>query len=186
MRKSSDKESRHSLLQQKITEDPFLTDGQLADILQVSVPTVRLDRMMLGIPELRERVKNVASVNFDKVKTLGENEFVGSLVDLQLGVRGVSSLNTTSAMCFSKSMVVRGHVIYSLAECLAISIVDATVALVEVANIKYKVPVKANARLIARGEVKEKRDNVFIVWIKIYDEAKEVFGGKFILKVFDI
>jgi len=29
-------------------------------MLGVSVPTIRLDRLELGIPELRERIKNVA------------------------------------------------------------------------------------------------------------------------------
>ena len=48
------KEIRHKALQEKLNEQPYLTDGELAERFGVSVPTIRLDRLALGIPELRE------------------------------------------------------------------------------------------------------------------------------------
>lgn len=80
-----------------------------------------------------------------------------------------------------KTRIVQGHYIYSLAESLAIAVIDAQVALVGVANIKYKVPVYAGSKLVAKAEVKKSKDNKFIVWVKITEKNVEVFRGKFIL-----
>ncbi len=181
-RHSSEKVRRQQLLKQKLKQDPFLTDGELARLLGVSIPTIRLDRMTMGIPELRERVLNVAETSFDAVKTLEKKEFVGELLDINLGSNGTSVMTTSKEMCFEKSSVVRGHYIYSMAECLAIAIIDAPVALVGVANIKYHIPVEADTKLVARGEVKSARGNQsYVVWVKIYGNQTEVFRGKFIL-----
>jgi len=60
-------------------------------------------------------------------------------------------------MVFEKTRIVQGHYIYSLAESLAIAVIDAQVALVGVANIKYKVPVYAGSKLVAKAEVKSQR-----------------------------
>ena len=54
------KKERQRLLQETIREDPFITDEELAEKFSVSIQTIRLDRLELGIPELRERIKNVA------------------------------------------------------------------------------------------------------------------------------
>jgi acyl-CoA thioesterase FadM len=77
--------------------------------------------------------------------------------------------------------VVRGEFIYSFAESTAISIIDANAALVGVANIKYKVPVKPDEKLIAKAEVKKIRNMNFITWVIVYRGDTEVFKGKFIL-----
>ena len=39
------KKERHEKLVEKLTSDPFLTDEELADLFNVSVPTIRLDRL---------------------------------------------------------------------------------------------------------------------------------------------
>lgn len=49
---------RRKALRELLQKDPFLTDWQLAERLGVSVATIRLDRMALDIPELRERGEN--------------------------------------------------------------------------------------------------------------------------------
>lgn len=175
------KKERQSILVEKLREDPFLTDEELAEIFSVSVPTIRLDRLELGIPELRERIRNVAEKNHEKVRSLRSKEIIGELVDLSLNHRGISIFETDSSMVFEKTKIVRGHYIYSLAESLAIAVIDAQVALVGVANIKYKMPVYSGAKLVARAEVKRKRESNFIVWVNIFEKQSEVFRGKFIL-----
>ena len=52
------KQERQKQLQEKLNITPFLTDEELATHFNVSVPTIRLDRLELGIPELRERIRN--------------------------------------------------------------------------------------------------------------------------------
>ncbi len=180
-RSSLPKKKRQSVLVEKIKEDPFLTDEELSEIFSVSVPTIRLDRLELGIPELRERVKNVAEESYGKVKTLQSKEIIGELLDISLGDYGISVLETTNDMAFEKTKIIRGHYIYSLAESLAIAVIDAQVALVGVANIKYKTPVYAGCKLVAKAEVRHIRGNNFIVWVKILEKQSEVFRGKFIL-----
>lgn len=180
-RPSSLKRERQNILSEKIKTDPFLTDEELAEFFSVSVPTIRLDRLELGIPELRERIRNVAEQNYKKVKSLDSEEIVGELIELELNKGGISLLETKENMAFEKTKIVRGHYIYSLAESLAIAVIDTHAALVGVANIKYKTPVYAGRKLIAKAEVIKIRDDSHIVWVKIYDKQKEVFRGKFIL-----
>lgn len=60
-RVSTAKKERQNMLIEILNADPFLTDEELAEQLNVSVPTVRLDRLELGIPELRQRIKEMAS-----------------------------------------------------------------------------------------------------------------------------
>lgn len=178
---SRGKKERHKRFLEKVKEDPFMTDEDIADYFGVSVPTVRLDRLELGIPELRERIKEVASSNHQKVRALHVDEIIGEIVEINLGESGISILDTTEQMVFFESKIVRGHYIYSMAESLAISVIDAEVALVGVANIKYKIPVYSGSKLVARATVKKKRQSSFIVWVFIYHKQKEVFRGKFIL-----
>lgn len=184
-RSSSGKKGRHERLCEKIVSNPFLTDEELSDFLGVSIPTIRLDRLELGIPELRERVKNMAEKSHEKVKSLGKNEIVGEVVDLLLGKNGISILDTSIEMTFERTKIIRGQFIYSFAESLAMAVIDADVALVGVANIKYKVPVNAGAKLVAKAEVRNKRGNSSFVWVKIYEKQAEVFRGKFILVSLD-
>ena len=184
-RSSSQKQQRHKILLDKIKYDPFLTDEELADFFKVSVPTIRLDRLELGIPELRERIKNVAETNQEKLKSIEGKEFIGELIDLQLGQSAISLMETNNSMAFEKTHIIRGHYIYSLAETLAIAVIDAQVALVGIANIKYKIPVYSGAKIVAKAEVKENKRNRFIVWVKIYEKNIEVFRGKFTLVSMD-
>ncbi|MGE5614219.1 MAG: transcription factor FapR [Bacillota bacterium] len=180
------KKERQQILSDKIREDPFLTDEELSEMFSVSVPTIRLDRLEMGIPELRERIKNVAELNYRKVKSLKSGEIVGELIDLDLGKHAVSLLETEESMAFEKTKIIRGHFIYSLAESLAIAVIDAQVALVGVANIKYKIPVYAGSRLVAKAEVKKVKGANYIVWVKIYEKQVEIFRGKFILVSLEI
>lgn len=180
-RSSSSKKERQQELIEKIKEDPFLTDEELAELFNVSLPTIRLDRLEMGIPELRERIKSVAENNYSKVKSLQGGEIIGELIDITLGKYGVSILETDDSMAFERTKIIRGHFIYSLAESLAIAVIDADVALVGVANIKYKNPVYSGTRLITKAEVKRTRGNSYIVWVRIYDRQTEMFRGKFIL-----
>ncbi|MFO7637278.1 MAG: transcription factor FapR [Clostridia bacterium] len=175
------KRQRHDRLIRMISNEPFLTDEQIAERLSVSIPTVRLDRIDLGIKELRERIRDIADSTQKKVKSLGNKDIVGSLLEVSLNQRGMAILETTKDMTFEKTDVVRGEFIYSFAESTAISIIDANAALVGVANIKYKVPVRPDEKLIAKAEVKKIRNMNFITWVMVYRNDTEVFKGKFIL-----
>ena len=178
------RENRHKAFLSLVKRDPFQTDEELAEALKVSIPTIRLDRIELHIPELRERIRSLASKAQEKVKSLESREIIGQIVELELNKKGVSILEADKGMVFEKAEVVRGHYIYAMAESLAIAVINEEVALVGVANIKYTVPVFAGNRLIARCELRDIKvigEKRYFVWVKIYVKKTEVFRGKFIL-----
>jgi acyl-coenzyme A thioesterase PaaI-like protein len=176
------KKERQNALLEKLDKDPFLTDEELAELLNVSVPTIRLDRLELGVPELRQRIRDMAEKNHIKVRSLSSQDIIGDIIELNLGENAISVLETTENMVFAQAKVVRGHYIYSMAESIAIAVIDADVALVGVANIKYKKPVYAGSKLIAKVNIKQKRpQGRYIVWVMIYNKQVEVFRGKFLL-----
>lgn len=175
------KQERLQKLTDILVEDPFLTDEELSERLSVSIQTIRLDRMQLNIPELRERVKQVATVNYDKVRTLGRGEIVGELIDLELNKRGISVLETDATLAFEKTKIVKGHYIFAMAESLAMAVIDAHVALTGIANIKYRVPVIAGQKLVAKAELVRVRGSEYFIHIIITSNQDQVFRGKFIL-----
>ena len=70
------KKIRQKLLLETIAEDPFLNDEELAERFNVSVQTIRLDRMELKLPELRERIRAVAQDSYAKVKSIDVSEML--------------------------------------------------------------------------------------------------------------
>jgi len=176
-----DKKIRQDSLKDKLQHSPFLTDESLAELLVVSVQTIRLDRLELGIPELRERTKQMAAEAQTKLKAIAWGDVVGELIDLELGKSGISLMNITEEMVFEKSRIARGHYIFAQANSLALAVVDAPAAVTGVANIKYKIPVHFGDKLIAKAEVVKKRGNKYFVWVKTRNAQQEVFRSKFIM-----
>ncbi len=179
--RSKRKQQRQQELVSLLRENPFLTDEEAACKLRVSIQTIRLDRLELGIPEMRKRSMEMAEKAYRELKTLNGVEIVGELYELELGKRALSFLETTPDMVFEKSQVVRGHYIYAQAESLAIALVDAEVTLTGVANIKYKYPVYVGDKLIAQAEVTRKRGNKYFIWVRTRNQDREVFRAKLIL-----
>lgn len=175
------KKERQELLVRKVNEKPFLTDEELAKLLNVSIQTIRLDRMDLGIPEVRERIRKVAEKAHGKVTTMEKGDVVGELIDLDLGRSGISLLKVTEDMVFAKNQIAKGHYIFSQANSLALALINAPMAVTGVANIKYKVPVKVGEMLVAKAEVIRQRSNKFFVWVKTRNDVEEVFRAKFIV-----
>ena len=175
------KKERQQLLVEKVKEKPFLTDEELAKALGVSVQTIRLDRLELGIPELRGRIRKMAETAQNKVKSIQSGEVVGELIDLELGHSGISLLRVTEDMVFAKTQIAKGHYMFSQANSLALAIIDAPMAVTGVANVKYKVPVHVGEKLIATAEIVRVRGNKYFVWVKTRNDTQEVFRAKFIM-----
>lgn len=175
------KKLRQEMLKEKIESNPFLTDGELAVLLNVSIQTLRLDRLELGIPELRERTKQMAENAQDKLKAIASSEMIGELIDLELDKQGISILHITPEMVFEKTQIARGHYVFSQANSLALAVIDAPTALTGVANVKYKMPIHVGEKLIAKAEVIRKRGNKSFIWVKTRNEKQEVFRAKFIM-----
>ena len=166
---SSKKLIRHGKLQKLIQKDPFLTDEQLAKTLKVSVPTVRLDRLALNIPELRERIRMMASTASTRLKAIDQKDIVGELIDLELNRSAISTLTITHDMVLGKTGVGRGYFMFAMADTLALALVE------------YKVPVYPGDRLVAKADVTNIKDDRYYIRVIIKKENTEVFRAKFII-----
>lgn len=175
------KQERQQLLQQKLNTTPFVTDEELAIYFNVSVPTIRLDRLELGIPELRERIKS----RVDGLTPSGNNhshiKVVGELIDLTAGEQGLSILRTTDDMTDSSGYV-EPQYLYAQADSLAKAVLGIPASLAGVGNIKYKNPVKVDCNLVAKASVMRQRGEKYFIWVTIKDKVKEVFRAKFIME----
>ena len=175
------KADRHQLLNKYLIGNPFLTDDDLAHLLGVSIQTVRLDRGELHIPELRERMKEVAKGARGQIRTISGGELVGELVDLEMGKSAVSLLMVKESMTLVKTGVVRGHYLFAQANSLAVAIIDSEVALTGTSKISFKRPVYQGEKIVARAVVSQKKGNKYMVRVssKVHDEL--VFQGKFLV-----
>lgn len=181
MKKKISKNERQKRLQENLSKDPFTTDEELATEFNCSIQTIRLDRLELGIPEVRERMKLVAKENFTKVRSILNTEIVGELIELELGKRATSIMDVTSEMVSLKSKVCRGDHIFSQANILAMALIDADVVLTGSARVRYRRPVYLKEKLIATAFVAKVHSNKHLVKVVSKVGAEEVFTAKFII-----
>lgn len=180
---SSKKIIRQEHLSKMLERNPFLTDEQLAKALEVSIQTIRLDRLRMNIPEVRERTRQMAETAQTKLKAIDKKDIVGDLIDLELNKIGISMLKITPEMVLEKTGVARGYYMFAMANTLALAVVDADAALTGVGNVKfkYKVPVYAGATLVAKAEVIRREHDKYVIWVKVRNNNEEVFRAKFII-----
>lgn len=180
MRKN--KKERQQLLQETIAQTPFITDEELAEKFQVSIQTIRLDRLELSIPELRERIKYVAEKKLDdEVKSLHIEEVIGEIIDLQLDESAISILDIKKEHVFNRNQIARGHHLFAQANSLAVAVINDELALTTKANIRFTRQVKENERVISKAKVIicESEHGRTIVEVNSYVDNELVFSGDF-------
>ncbi|HPT88342.1 MAG TPA: transcription factor FapR [Bacillota bacterium] len=175
------KAERHRRLQEAIAANPFITDEELAEIFNVSVPTIRLDRLELSIPEVRKRTKEMAAHYFGESHSLENREIVGEVIEIEPGKRGLSLLETDRTMCLAKCDIIRGHIIFGQANSLANAVVNLPVALTGKAEVHYLRTVRTGERLIAKAQVIEKKGHRFLIEVVVRSKEEIVFTGTFII-----
>ena len=187
MRAQERRRERRHTLQRVLADNPFCTDDELAGMLHVSVQTIRLDRMALGLPELRARVRAMAENAHSQLRTLGSKEIVGDLLDLKLGERAISLLTTDESMTFERSQAIRGQFLFAQAESLALAVLDVPVARTRVANAKFKSEVRSGERLIAVAEViRQPEPCEYVVLVQIHTADRSVFRAKFMMQTVSV
>ena len=175
------KEERRKILKEALSEHPFFTDEELSEKFKVSVSTVRLDRGVLGIPELRERTRAVAHETYSSLKSLADQELIGNLVELKIGERARSELAIDESMVLTKARVARGHYLFAQANSLAIALVDAPVALTGSVDLKFIRPVKLGEIAVAEGNVKKQDKHKYWVQVTVKVKSEEVLRGNWVL-----
>src|SRR5690606_15229027 len=136
---------RQKLVKEKIEETPFITDEELAKMFSVSIQTIRLDRMELSIPELRKRIKSVATYNWNEentLKSLPVDEVIGEIIDLELDKRAISILTIRPEHVFSRNKIARGHHLFAQANSLAVALMNDEIALTTKSEITFTLRVK--------------------------------------------
>ncbi|AUW94523.1 MAG: transcription factor FapR [Sulfobacillus thermosulfidooxidans] len=172
---------RQRKLAEAIRENPLQTDEDLAQRFSVSVPTIRLDRLHLGIPELRLRSEGLARLSVVHTRTLKRQDMVGDLIDLVIGQSGRSLLRTDESMAFAQSGVVQSHFIFAQADSLALAVVDGAMAVTGLANAKFKNMVHAGQQIIAGAEVIRRQGHRWVVLVISRVGDVTVFRGKFVV-----
>lgn len=179
MKKS--KKDRQQLLRKTIQSTPFITDEELAAKFGVSVQTIRLDRLELAIPELRERIRHVAVQQLDRIKALPLEEVIGEIIDLQLDHSAISILDIKKDHVFSRNNIARGHHLFAQANSLAVAIIDDELALTQEANIRFTRQVKVGERVVAKAKVIKCSKFQTTVKVNSYVEQELVFSGHFVM-----
>lgn len=175
------KTERQQLLKEKIEQSPFITDEQLAKEYNVSIQTIRLDRMELSIPELRERIKYVATNQWNEtVKALPLDEVIGEIIDLELDKRAISILDITLDLVFSRNKIARGHHLFAQANSLAVAVINDELALTAKSEVKFTRQVIEGERVIAKAIIqgKDEKDRT-IVQVNSFVDNEKVFTGLF-------
>jgi len=177
------KRERHQLLIQYIKENPFVTDRELTRALKVSIQTIRLDRMELGIPELRERMKEMAERSYDSVRSLQIDEVIGEIVDLQLDHSGISLFEIREEHVFARTGIARGHHLFAQANSLAVAVIDCPIALTASSDIRFLRPVKLGEKCIAKAYVRmnDEERHKSKVELNTYVGDELVFQGNFVV-----
>lgn len=178
------KVERQRLLGDLLEENPFHTDDDLSKHFNVSVQTIRLDRLEQGIPELRERIKNVAAKTLTgELKSMHTDEIIGDIVDLKLDVRALSIFDVTEDHVFQRNGIARGHHLFAQANSLAVAVLDDELALTVKSTIHFVKPVKAGDRVVARAEVNNEDSNHKRTKVKVVSEVdgETVFTGEFLM-----
>ncbi|MCS7233235.1 MAG: transcription factor FapR [Synergistetes bacterium] len=172
---------REKNLRKLVEDNPFLTDEELADILKVSVSTIRFDRARLGIPEVRERMKEMAEKARSALRSMSPEEMTGDLIELKLNERAISVLEATKEMAFKNSDIIREIYTFAQASSLAMALIGSGEVLIGRARVSFKYPVKVGDRIVARGRVAKRKGNKYLISIHSYVDDLEVFVGYFIV-----
>ncbi len=178
---SSGPRERRERLRSVLGQNPFLSDGRLAGHFGVSVQTIRLDRMALGIPDQRTRTKEVAERAYGRVRSLGQREIVGELLDVELGKSAISTLTALPEMAFERTGIIRSHYIFAQADSLAICVIDAKNVVTGISNLKFKRSARVGETLVAKAQVIRVKGNKSVVLVETRARGEEVFRGKFLV-----
>lgn len=173
------KQERQRELALRWADNPFVTDDEMAEQFGVSVQTIRLDRMELGIPEMRERIKSMAEQTYDDVRSLPPDEVIGEIIDLELDRRGISIFEVGKEHVFSRNQIARGHHLFAQANSLAIALINEEIALTAKSSVRFLKPVVLGDKCVAKATVVKQSAERSKVEVETHVNNQKVFHGTF-------
>lgn len=175
------KKQRHKQLINLLHTNPLLTDEEIAASLGVSLSTVRLDRGLLSIPEVRERMRSMAEQATSKLISLRAEEVVGELLELELNQWALSVLTTSRDMAFRHTDLVGDYFIYAQAATLAIATIGEDMVVVGTARLRYRQPAYVGEKIMARSKVGTHKGNKYVVSVHARVGDREIFVARFVV-----
>lgn len=179
------RKSRHNRLRKILAENPMITDSEIASRLNVSISTVRLDRALMGVPELRERIKTMAQDAMSKLQSLNPGEVIGELLELEPDKWALSILKTAKDMAFRFTDIVSDNYVYSQASSIAVAAINAAKVIIDSMRGEYKGHAKVGDVLVAYAKVGVNHEGRKIVSVRTKVGDKEIFVGRFIIEVLE-
>ena len=176
---------RQDVLARILETNPMITDNELASRLEVSVSTVRLDRALMGVPELRERIRSMAQDAMSRLKSLRPSEVIGDLLELEPDKWALSVLRTAKDMAFRFTDIVSDNYVYAQAGSIAVAAINAASAIIASMRGQYSGHARVGDILIARAKVGVNHDGRKIVSVRTKAGDREIFVGRFIIEVIE-
>lgn len=170
---------RQSRLSDEVDGNPFLTDEKLAEIFNVSIQTIRLDRMELNIPEVRERIKHVAREETEKIRSLSLQEVTGEIIDLELNKQALSLFVIEEGHVFQRNKIARGHFLFAQANSLCVAVIDEPLALTRRSSIEFLRTAKLNDKVISKATVEKMDNHNATISVESKVDGRLIFKGKF-------
>lgn len=179
--KAGTRKERHKQLQSLLRENPLLTDEELAAAFSVSLSTLRLDRGLLGIPELRERMRSMAENANSRLRSLKSEEVIGELLELEPNSAAMSVLSAHDDISFRHTKIVSDYYIYSQAASLAIATIDEDMVIIGAARLRYRKPAFVGDKILARSKVGTHKGNKYVVSVHSSVDGSEIFVARFVV-----
>ncbi|MDK6863103.1 MULTISPECIES: transcription factor FapR [Nosocomiicoccus] len=175
------KDERRLEIVRRLDEDPFLTDETLANDLNVSIQTIRLDRSVLNIPELRVRVQAVAKKNAEEIKSIPLQDVIGELVQIEVNKQASSFFTVEKEHAFLNYNIARGHFLFGQANSLAVAVLGKKKVLTKEANVKYLKPAKVGDKIVAKATVLKIKPYEALILVESYVKDETVFIGHYVM-----
>ncbi len=175
------KDERRNEIKRQLEEDPFLTDEALANLLNVSIQTIRLDRVEMNIPELRVRIKEVAKKNANEIKSIPLQDVIGELIHIEVNNEASSFFIVEKEHAFQNYDIMRGHFLFGQANSLAVAVLGKEMVLTKEANVKYLKSASVGDRVTAQAKVLKIKQNEALILVESFVNSETVFFGHFVM-----
>ncbi|MDD2233443.1 MAG: transcription factor FapR [Desulfitobacteriaceae bacterium] len=179
------RQERREALREIVLSDPFFTDQELAKRFGVSIPTIRYDRRILGIPELRERTRVFAREAYGTLRSSAKHEVIGELKELVVGVYACSELKIDETIVLPQTKAAQSHYLFAQANSLALALTEAKAMCPGKVELEFIRPVFLGECVEAIGRINEQEDNKYRVRIISTVCRKEVLRCEWILFTID-
>jgi hypothetical protein len=158
-----------------------MSDLDLAKELGVSVGTIRLDRSVLNVPELRERTRLMAESASSRLTSMRQEEVLGEILELEPNRLALSVLQTNREYAFRHTDLIADHHIYAQAATLAIAVIEYDMVVVGSARVNFKHYASVGDRLIARAKVGTHKSDKYVVSVHTRVGNAEIFVARFVV-----